>query len=128
MVAFGQPQMLALRLMSRDGLFTNLGLLLSDQCPFSLKVAVFEGKDQGVFKDRREFTGSLLEQLNDVYDYIDLQNRTRATFEKLLRIDARDYPGGLGKRSMIWKASRPCHKEKMRVSAKNSCFILERIQ
>ncbi|MDD7618677.1 MAG: putative DNA binding domain-containing protein [Bacillales bacterium] len=91
-IAFGQPQMLTLRLMSRDGLFTNLGLLLSDQCPFSLKVAVFEGKDQSVFKDRREFTGSLLEQLNDAYDYIDLQNRTRATFEKLLRIDTRDYP------------------------------------
>ncbi|MGN1261775.1 MAG: hypothetical protein ACI4UT_01755 [Candidatus Enteromonas sp.] len=98
LIAFGQPQMLTLRLMSRDGLFTNLGLLLSDQCPFSLKVAVFEGKDQSVFKDRREFTGSLLEQLNDVYDYIDLQNRTRATFQKLLRIDTRDYPDGLGKR------------------------------
>ncbi|NLV85697.1 MAG: hypothetical protein GX025_00555 [Clostridiales bacterium] len=27
-----------------------------------------------------------------MYVYVDLHNRTRATFEKLLRVDARDYP------------------------------------
>lgn len=45
-----------------------------------------------VFKDRREFSGSLLKQMNEVYDFIDLHNQTRATIEKLLRIDVRDYP------------------------------------
>lgn len=91
-VAFGQPQMQALKLLSADGLYTNLGLLLSDQCPHTIKAAVFEGSDQSVFKDRREFSGSLLQQLNDVYDYIDFHNQTHATFHKLLRIDTRDYP------------------------------------
>lgn len=40
----------------------------------------------------REFSGSLLQQLNDAYDFIDIRNQTRATFEKLRRIDERDYP------------------------------------
>lgn len=52
----------------------------------------FQGTDQTVFKDRREFTGSLLQQMNEVYDFIDFRNQTRATIEKLLRIDTRDYP------------------------------------
>lgn len=91
-IAFGKQQWQTLKLLSSDGLYTNLGLLLSEQCPFSIKLAVFEGVDQKVFKDRREFTGSLLKQLNDVYNYIDIHNKTYAKFEKLLRIEARDYP------------------------------------
>lgn len=91
-VVFGQPQMQTLKIVSADGIYTNLGLLLSEQCPHTIKVAVFEGINQNVFKDRREFSGSLMQQLNEVYDYIDFHNQTHATFRKLLRIDTRDYP------------------------------------
>ena len=45
-----------------------------------------------IFKDRREFSGSLMKQMNEVYEYIDFRNQTRATIEKLSRIDVRDYP------------------------------------
>lgn len=91
-VVFGQPQMHTLKIVSADGIYTNLGLLLSEQCLHTIKAAVFEGINQNVFKDRREFSGSLMQQLNDVYDYIDFHNQTHATFRKLLRIDTRDYP------------------------------------
>lgn len=91
-IEFGSKQMQTLKLIDQDGLYTNLGLLLSDQCVHTIKVAVFQGTDQMVFKDRREFSGSLLKQMNEVYDFIDLHNQTRATIEKLLRIDVRDYP------------------------------------
>ena len=91
-VAFGQPQVQTLKIVSADGVYTNLGLLLSEQCPHTIKAAVFEGTNQNVFKDRREFSGSLMQQLNEVYDYIDFHNQTHATFQKLLRIDTRDYP------------------------------------
>ena len=91
-IAFGQPQMQTLKIISADGVYTNLGLLLSEQCPHTIKAAVFEGTNQNVFKDRREFSGSLMQQLNEVYDYIDFHNQTHATFQKLLRIDTRDYP------------------------------------
>lgn len=91
-LAFGAEQMRTLKLLNSDGLYTNLALLLSEQCPQTIKVAVFEGTDQSVFKDRREFSGSLLQQMNEVYDYLDKHNRIHSTFDKLLRIDTRDYP------------------------------------
>lgn len=91
-VEFGLQQMRTLKLMDQDGLYSNLALLLSDQCIHTIKVAVFQGTDQSVFKDRREFTGSLMQQMNEVYDFIDFRNQTRATIERLLRIDQRDYP------------------------------------
>ncbi|HJA91577.1 MAG TPA: putative DNA binding domain-containing protein [Candidatus Eisenbergiella merdipullorum] len=91
-VEFGQQQMHTLKLIDQDNLYSNLGLLLSDQCMHTIKIAVFQGTDQTIFKDRREFAGSLLRQLNEVYDFIDFRNQTRATIEKLLRIDVRDYP------------------------------------
>ena len=91
-VEFGPQQMRTLKLIDGDGLYTNLALLLSDQCVHTVKVAVFQGSDQAVFKDRREFTGSLMKQMNEAYEFIDFRNQTQATIEKLLRIDVRDYP------------------------------------
>ena len=81
-----------MKLMDKEGIYSNLALLLSDQCVHTIKVAVFQGTDQNVFKDRREFTGSILQQMNEVYDYIDIHNQTHATIEKLLRVEIRDYP------------------------------------
>lgn len=89
---FGPQQMRTLKLIDHDGLYSNLALLLSDQCVHTIKVAVFQGTDQTIFKDRREFTGSLMQQMNEVYDFIDFRNQTRATIEKLYRVDVRDYP------------------------------------
>ena len=89
---FGPQQMRTLKLIDQDGLYSNLALLLSDQCVHTIKVAGFQGTDQTIFKDRREFTGSLMQQMNEVYDFIDFRNQTRATIEKLYRVDVRDYP------------------------------------
>lgn len=91
-IAFGHSQMKTLGIVNADELYTNLGLLLSDQCLQTVKLAVFEGTAKTVVKDRYEFTGSLLGQLNEVYDYIDRYNRIRAEFSGLHRIDMRDYP------------------------------------
>ena len=91
-VAFGTAQMKTLGLVTQDGVYTNLGLLLSDQCVHTIKAAVFQGTNQNEFKDRKEFTGSLFQQMDEVYDFIDFRNQTHSTFEKLYRIDRRDYP------------------------------------
>lgn len=91
-IELGVSQMKTLGILNMDGIYTNLGLLLSEQCTHTVKASVFEGTDQSVFRDRRDFTGSLLQQLNEVYDFIDMRNQTRATFDKLKRIDERDYP------------------------------------
>lgn len=91
-VAFGTAQMKTLGLVTQDGVYTNLGLLLSDQCVHTIKAAVFQGTNQNEFKDRKEFAGSLFQQMDEVYDFIDFRNQTHSTFEKLYRIDRRDYP------------------------------------
>lgn len=91
-VPFGANHLKALHLVNEDGIYTNLDLLLSDQCAHSIKAAVFEGKEKAVFKDRREFTGSLLKQLNDAFAYISQYNRVRAEFTGLYRNDKKDYP------------------------------------
>lgn len=84
-------QMKTLGMINEDNLYTNLGMLLSDQCTHTIKIAVFDGINKNNFKDRREFSGSLLKQLNDAYEYIDLYNKTKAEFIGLQRIDHRDY-------------------------------------
>ena len=91
-VKFGQAQMKTLGIMTQDGVYTNLGLLLSDQCVHTIKAAVFEGTNQNQFKDRKEFAGSLFRQMDDAYDFIDFRNQIHSTFVKLRRIDRRDYP------------------------------------
>ena len=91
-VPFGTSYLKTLHLVNEDGIYTNLGLLLSDQCLHTIKAAVFEGMDKSVFKDRREFSGSLLKQLNDVFVYISQYNRVRAEFSGLYRTDKKDYP------------------------------------
>ena len=88
----GPQQMRTLNMIGKDGTFTNLAFLLSEQCTHTIKLAVFEGSKKSVFKDRTELSGSLLEQLEAAFDYIDRYNRTRAEFQGLDRLDSRDYP------------------------------------
>lgn len=92
-IAFSEEKYLSLGL--RDGeknLFTNLAFLLSDQCPHSVKVAVFDDPNNTIFIDRREFPGSLFKQLHDTFDYLMLNNRTRSVISGLDRHDSMDYP------------------------------------
>lgn len=89
---FTEIQMKNLGILSSDGIYTNMGLLVSDQCKHSIKFAMFQGTDKLVFRDRKEFTGSLFTQLTDAYRTIDFYNGTKASFHDLLRTDERDYP------------------------------------
>ena len=89
---FSEVQMKNLGILWSDDIYTNMGLLVSDQCKHSIKFAIFQGSDKLVFKDRKELTGSLFAQLTDAYKTVDFYNGTRATFHDLLRTDERDYP------------------------------------
>lgn len=89
---FTEVQMKNLGILSSDDIYTNMGLLVSDQCKHSIKFAIFQGTDKLIFKDRKELSGSLFAQLTDTYKTIDFYNSTKATFHDLLRKDERDYP------------------------------------
>ena len=101
LIELGTSQMRTLKLIGEDGLYTNLALLLSDQCETTTKVALFQGTDKEVFRDRKEFTGSILKQLEDVYQFINLLNKTKATFSGLDRTDMRDYPEEAVRESLL---------------------------
>lgn len=92
-VAFDEDKYLALGLRNvHDDLYTNLAWVLSDQCRHTTKIAVFADKANTVFKDNREFGGSIFRQLDDTYSYLMLCNRTVSTFKGLERIEKQDYP------------------------------------
>lgn len=92
-IAFGEAQKKSLGLIGRDGCYTNLALLLSDQCEHKIKFAVFSGVEKGIFKDRHEFSGSLFRQVEDLTKAIDAHNRLSSPrIEGLKRVDVRDYP------------------------------------
>ncbi len=39
---------------------------------------MFQGREKAVFKDRREFSGTLLKQLKDTYEFIDRYNSVQS--------------------------------------------------
>lgn len=92
-VEFNDVQKKSLGMIRTDGSFSNLALLLSDQCPHIIKIAVFQGSTKTLFKDRREFSGSVLKQLEDAFSFLDMYNHLHAEVHGLERIDTPDYPG-----------------------------------
>lgn len=91
-IPFGPENMRSLGIRDPDGCFTNLGLLLSDQNPFEVRCAVYDDQTPPVFLSRKEFSGSVLKQIDDVLDYFDLINKVSSRFEGYRRADRRDYP------------------------------------
>ena len=75
-----------------DGAYTNLALLLSDQCKHTVKLAVYQDATPQHLRSRQEFGGSLLMQIQEVEAYLDACNNTEETFEKYQRVNRRDYP------------------------------------
>lgn len=91
-IPFDDSKMRTLGLVSPDGIYSNVAMLLSDQCSITVKAATFTGTEKVNFHDRREFTGSLFRQMEEIYAYLDLRNSTKSTIEGLYRNDLRDYP------------------------------------
>jgi ATP-dependent DNA helicase RecG len=75
-----------------ENIFTNLALIVSDQCKHTIKIAVFADEANTQFRDSKEFGGSIFSQLDDAYDYLSLCNKTASSFKGLERIEKKDYP------------------------------------
>ena len=77
---------------TKNGVFTNLALLLSDQCPHTTKIAVFNDESCTEFRDSREFGGSIFKQFENTVNYLALCNKTVSTIKGIVRTDKQDYP------------------------------------
>jgi ATP-dependent DNA helicase RecG len=91
-VVFGDNQMRTLGIIGADGLYSNLGLLLSDQCAHTVKFAVFNGTKKGEFRTRKEIEGSLFKQMRSAFDFLNLSNNLAAAVSGLDRVEQYDYP------------------------------------
>lgn len=90
-IDFKRSKYMSLKMLTEDN-YNNLALLLSDQNPFTIKCAIFEGKDKTIFKDRKELKGSSLKIVEDAFYYMNLSNHIESNFKGLQRIDKKDYP------------------------------------
>lgn len=91
----------SLQLISNDT-YNNAALLISDQNPYIVKVAVYDGTNVMKFRDKREFQGSITKQIDDILNYLNLVNRTSATITgKGQRQEQKDYPDTALRESLI---------------------------
>jgi len=100
-IQFEKNQMQTLKIINFDGLYTNLGLLLSDQCFHSIQFACFQGTEIGTFVERQKFSGSILKQLDEAYAVMSRYNRTRSEISGLHRTDSKEYPEGALREALI---------------------------
>ena len=91
-VDFDEKQFYALGLYDAEGTYTNLARLLSDQCESTIKVAIFQGAHENQLHDRLELTGSIFQQFEDAFSYLDQYNRVFSRLQGTNRGDFRDYP------------------------------------
>ena len=81
-----------LHLRNEQDKYTNLAFLLSDQNPFTIKVATYESVEKTNFLDRKEFKGSLLEIYDKSLDYLKLNSATYGLIDNSIRQDIEEYP------------------------------------
>lgn len=92
-VEFGTEKYRALCMTQKnDDIYTNLALLLSDQCAHTTKIAVFSDDARTVFRDSKEFNGSIFKQFEDAVNYLALCNKTSSVIKGVVRTDKQDYP------------------------------------
>lgn len=92
-IEFSEREWLVLGLKNKQGNFTNLALLISDENPIEIKFASYD-KDLN-FKVKKIFTGSILKIADQTLEYANLLNTTSAVIVpyQAQRIETKSYPG-----------------------------------
>ena len=105
---FGPHKFKNLRISAKDGKFTNLGLLVSDQNPIEVKFAVYDKNMD--FKVKEEFKGSIVTIADDVLKYAELFNITSAKIipGQISRVETKSYPGASLREAIL---NAICHAE-----------------
>lgn len=75
-----------------DESYTNLGLLFSDQNPYSVKIAVFSSQEPFELQERYETSGSILKQIEEVISIVEQHNQLQTKIEGMEYVDSYDYP------------------------------------
>ena len=78
-------------MVDNNGNYTNLALLLSDQSPYTVKVATYQSVNKTNFLDRKEFGGSLLEVYDKTLSYLKINSATYGLIDSSIREDIEEY-------------------------------------
>ena len=65
----------------KDGKYTNLAFIFSDQYDVETKIAIYTGMDRSIFKSKKEFNGSIVNQIDKTMEYFELCNETRIVID-----------------------------------------------
>lgn len=105
---FGPHKFRNLKIINKEGQFTNLGLLVSDQNPIEVKFAVYDRNLD--FKVKEEFHGSIVAVADDVLKYAELFNTTSAKIipGQISRVETKSYPGASLREAIL---NAICHAE-----------------
>ena len=105
---FGPHKFRNLKIINKEGQFTNLGLLVSDQNPVEVKFAVYDRNLD--FKVKEEFHGSIVSIADDVLKYAELFNTTSAKIipGQISRVETKSYPGASLREAIL---NAICHAE-----------------
>lgn len=96
-----ERNMKSLRMINKEGLYTNLALLMSDQSPIVVKFAKYDS--QLNFKVKKEYKGSLLKVMNNVLENAANYNDISAIIDgtSWQRKETISYPGASLRESIL---------------------------
>lgn len=90
-VAFERPHYITLGLLTTDDVFTNLGLLLSDQCSHFIEAEVYEGEDTSVCKQLQIIAGPLTAQFHYALLLVGRNSYGGVHFDPSLQLSSKFY-------------------------------------
>lgn len=89
---FSDIQQRILKIKDKDGAYTNLAHLISDQNPKIIRVIVYDDNEMVNVDKKMEFSGSIIKQYEDIITYLEGLNRSRFSFVGQHREEVWDYP------------------------------------
>ncbi|HIY92308.1 MAG TPA: putative DNA binding domain-containing protein [Candidatus Companilactobacillus pullicola] len=83
----------ALHMLKESSIYNNAAFLVSDENDIITKVAIYQGTNVMVFKDKREIKGALTSQIDELLYFISLNNHTKIKIDGApQRHETKDYP------------------------------------
>ncbi len=92
-IEFGKEKFLTLGIVDLNGNYTNLGYLISEECPIEIKFASYD--EHLNFLKKKEFSGSIIKMADQVLEYAEMMNTTSAVIVpyQAQRIETQSFPG-----------------------------------
>lgn len=98
-----EPKLKALGFYNKQNEYTKLAELLSDENPYIVKFAVYQDNTRVEFKVKKEFSGSYLQIIDNILEYVEIYNDTSAKIVDYQpqRVELKSYPAPSIRESLL---------------------------